>query len=106
MWHSDEIKEHWPQIFHLTYLEGLRYFPEDRIFFTPGNGLESVAGSSVALYFLWWIPYVCFQLLFGIDLPKKFKEDGSPAKPKWDTGEYTQRCIMLACAEIEIMLMK
>eukprot|EP00985_Skeletonema_marinoi_P033770 scaffold42116_cov241-Skeletonema_marinoi.AAC.1 len=85
MWHSAEIKEHWPYIFHLTYLEGLKYFPEEGIFFTPGDGLDSVAGSSVALYFLWWIPYVCFQLLIGIDLPKKIKDDGTPAKPVWDT---------------------
>eukprot|EP00986_Skeletonema_menzelii_P019292 scaffold27514_cov166-Skeletonema_menzelii.AAC.1 len=85
MWHSAEIKEHWPSIFRLTYLEGLRYFPEEGIFFTPGDGLDSVAGSSVALYFLWWIPYVCFQLLVGIDLPRKFNDDGTPAKPKWDT---------------------
>jgi hypothetical protein len=25
------------------------------------------------------------MLLFGIDLPRKFKNDGSPAKPKFDT---------------------
>ena len=75
MWHSAEIKEHWPYIFRLTYLEGLHYFPEDGIFFAPGDGLESVAGSSVALYFLWWIPYVCFQLLAGLELPEKVNWD-------------------------------
>ena len=85
MWHADELRDHYPSIFHLTYLEGLKYFPVDGIFFTPGTGLESVAGNSVALYLLWWIPYVCFQLLIGIDLPKKIKDDGTPAKPKWDT---------------------
>ena len=49
------------------------------------TGLDSVAGNSVALYLLWWIPYVCFMLLFGIDLPRKFHPDGTPANPKYDT---------------------
>jgi hypothetical protein len=44
-----------------------------------------VAGNSVALYLLWWIPYVCFMLLVGIDLPRKYHLDGSPASPKYDT---------------------
>jgi len=85
LWHSDEIKEAWPSIFHLTYMKGLKYFPDEGIFFAPGTGLDSVAGNSIALYLLWWIPYVCFQLLIGIDLPKKVNDDGTPAKPKWDT---------------------
>lgn len=51
------------------------------------QGLDSVAGNALVLYLLWWIPYVCFMLLVGIDLPKKFKYDGTPKNPKWDTGE-------------------
>jgi hypothetical protein len=37
------------------------------------------------LYLMWWIPYVCFMLLLGIDLPNKTKYEGTPNNPKWDT---------------------
>lgn len=47
--------------------------------------MDSVVGNAVVLYLLWWIPYVCFMLLIGLDLPKKFKFDGTPNNPKWDT---------------------
>lgn len=44
-----------------------------------------MAGSSVALYLLWWIPYTCFMLAVGINLPKRHNSDGTPANPKFDT---------------------
>jgi len=47
--------------------------------------MNSVIGCSTALYFMWWIFYVSFMLLVGIDLPKKFKANGEKANPKWDT---------------------
>ena len=49
------------------------------------QGLDSVVGNAIVLYLLWWIPYVCFMLLIGIDLPKKFRDDSTPNNPKWDT---------------------
>ncbi|KAL7537805.1 hypothetical protein ACHAXR_008105 [Thalassiosira sp. AJA248-18] len=85
MWHSEQIKNAWPDIFHLTYMDDIHYFPKAGPIFTPGSGLDSVVGNAIVLYLLWWIPYVCFMLLFGIDLPKKFKYDGTPNNPKWDT---------------------
>ena len=85
VWHSAEIREAWPDIFYLNYFEGMTFLPRDSWFFVPGSALESVVGNSVALYLLWWIPYVCFMLLIGIDLPKKHTYDGMPANPKWDT---------------------
>jgi len=85
MWHAEDIRSTWPEIFHLTYMDKIHYFPESGPFFAPGSGLDSVVGNAVVLYLLWWLPYVCFMLLFGIDLPKKFKYDGTPNNPKWDT---------------------
>jgi hypothetical protein len=34
---------------------------------------------------LWWIPYVCFMILIGIDLPRKTTHKGGQNDPKWDT---------------------
>lgn len=114
MWKGDMIREAWPDVFHLSYLDHVHYFPESGMFFVPGSGelgslvpihfpdfsadvnkltsciwkflgLDSVAGNSVTLYLLWWIPYVCFMLLFGIDIAKKYNPDGTPANPKYDT---------------------
>ncbi|KAL7477990.1 hypothetical protein ACHAW6_003777, partial [Cyclotella cf. meneghiniana] len=85
MWKGDLIREAWPRIFSLSYAEKVRYFPEEGVFFVPGSGLGSVAGNAIALYLLWWIPYVCFMLLVGIDLPRKYNTDGNPANPKYDT---------------------
>ncbi len=77
VWSHEKIVEAWPNLFDLSYLEyGLSYF----------GGTGSVASCSTAFYFTWWIIYVCFMLLGGgIDLPKKFNKDGSPANPKYDT---------------------
>jgi len=85
IWHAIEIREAWPHIFHLSYMEGMTYLPHDGPFFIPGSGLDSVLGNSIALYLLWWLPYVCFMLLIGIDLPKKFSFNGTPRTPHWDT---------------------
>eukprot|EP00578_Thalassiosira_sp_NH16_P026582 CAMPEP_0181087492 /NCGR_PEP_ID=MMETSP1071-20121207/6299_1 /TAXON_ID=35127 /ORGANISM="Thalassiosira sp., Strain NH16" /LENGTH=397 /DNA_ID=CAMNT_0023169379 /DNA_START=172 /DNA_END=1362 /DNA_ORIENTATION=+ len=85
IWHSDAVRSAWPGIFHLTYMDEIHYFPKSGPIFAPGSGLDSVVGNSVVLYLLWWIPYVCFMLLIGIDLPKKLKYDGTPNNPKWDT---------------------
>lgn len=85
MWHADDIRSAWPEVFHLTYMDKIHYFPADGLFFVPGTGLDSVVGNTVVLYLLWWIPYVCFMLLVGIDLPRKVRPDGTPKNPRWDT---------------------
>eukprot|EP00970_Alexandrium_tamarense_P013717 scaffold3640_cov201-Alexandrium_tamarense.AAC.2 len=38
LWHWEDIKESWPSIFHLSYMDGLHYFPKDGAFFVPGSG--------------------------------------------------------------------
>ncbi|KAL7544954.1 hypothetical protein ACHAWF_008326 [Thalassiosira exigua] len=85
MWHSRDIRAAWPNIFHLSFMDNVHYFPREGPFFVPGSGLDSVAGNAVVFYWLWWIPYVCFMLLFGIDLPKNISPDGTSKTPKWDT---------------------
>lgn len=77
VWYHDAIIEAWPSLFNLSYLQdGMTYF----------GGADSIATYSTAFYFTWWVLYVCFMLGGGgIDLPKKFKPDGTPANPKYDT---------------------
>lgn len=41
LWHSAEIRAAWPEVFHLTYIESLRYFPEEGPFFVPPSVRES-----------------------------------------------------------------
>ena len=38
MWHSADIKEAWPSIFQLTYMEQIHYFPKSGPIFAPGSG--------------------------------------------------------------------
>ena len=37
-WKGDLIREAWPDVFHLSYLDNLHYFPEDGMLFVPGSG--------------------------------------------------------------------
>mmetsp|Transcript_33596 Transcript_33596/g.69059 ORF Transcript_33596/g.69059 Transcript_33596/m.69059 type:complete len:423 (+) Transcript_33596:245-1513(+) len=87
MWHSAEIKETWPSLFDLSHLSDMHYFPTNgSIFVVPGTELDSIVGNAIVLYLAWWMPYVIFMLLGGLDLPKKFQADGvTPANPKFDT---------------------
>jgi len=87
LWHWQQVKAAWPEIFHFSYMDNIHYLPKDGgLFVFPGSSLDCVVGNSIVLYLLWWIPYVCFMLLVGIDLPKKFREDGvTPKNPKYDT---------------------
>lgn len=54
-----------------------------------GRGLGSVAGNGIALYFLWFIPYVIWMVTIGLDLPRtnrrRKKRDGTPYPSKYDT---------------------
>jgi hypothetical protein len=38
MWKGDLIKEAWPDVFHLSYLDKVHYFPDSGMFFAPGSG--------------------------------------------------------------------
>ena len=76
VWYNDAIIAAWPALFNLSYLnDDVNYF----------GGSDSVAALSTAFYFTWWVLYIAFMLGGGIDLPKKYKPDGSPANPKYDT---------------------
>ena len=90
-WHWAEMHEAWPNLFDLSYIEDdqVKFFPENGPFFLPGTGLGSVAGNGIALYFLWFIPYVIWMVTIGLDLPRtnrrRKKRDGTPYPPKYDT---------------------
>mmetsp|Transcript_35126 Transcript_35126/g.75854 ORF Transcript_35126/g.75854 Transcript_35126/m.75854 type:complete len:462 (+) Transcript_35126:33-1418(+) len=75
-WHSDEITASWPKAFNFAYMDEIRYF----------GGMDSVAGCSTFLYFMWFLFYISFMLLVGINLPRKYeKNSGALANPKYDT---------------------
>ena len=65
----------------------------DDVSFFSGNGnswplaFGSVAGNTLALYGLWWILYVVFMLIIGMDLPRydRKRADGTMRVPKYDT---------------------
>lgn len=85
-WHSDEIREAWPNVFRLQNLENLDFFPPEMgPFFLPGTGLESIAGTAVLIYFMWFIPYTSWMLLVGLDLPRKDRDK----PPVYDTVFHT-----------------
>jgi hypothetical protein len=81
-WHADEIRDAWPNVFQLQALHDPHFFPPDQgPFFLPGQGLGSIAGNAVLIYILWFIPYVSWMLLMGMDLPRK----NLPQPPVYDT---------------------
>ena len=89
MWHTPDILRCWPNIFHLTYMDAIEFFPTTTTatLNVLGGGSNSVVGNAIGLYLSWCIPYIGFMLLCGgINLPKKYQRDGiTPAHPKWDT---------------------
>lgn len=90
-WHSDEILEAWPTFFKLDMVDRVVFFPEQGPLFLPGQGLGTVAGNATALYFLWWIPYVAWMSVWGLDLTRKVRRrksrDGLPLPTsKYDTA--------------------
>jgi hypothetical protein len=94
-WNTDLIREAWPHIFGLDYLDEVHFFPSRNNaasgsnwwILIPGNGLGSIAGNANALYLIWFIPYVLWMLVFGMNLPRKNRrqKDGSLIVPRWDT---------------------
>ncbi|KAL9184726.1 hypothetical protein ACHAXT_012696 [Thalassiosira profunda] len=76
MWNSEDISAAWPGVFSISsYIGQITYY----------GGLDSVAWCATALYFLWFIFYISFMLLVGINLPRKYNHNGTDAHPEWDT---------------------
>lgn len=38
LYSGDLIREAWPDVFHLSYLDHVHYFPEEGMLFAPGSG--------------------------------------------------------------------
>jgi hypothetical protein len=87
MWYSDEIREAWPGVFEFDYFNDIKFLPDEHFFILPGTHLDTVAGSTLALYYMWFIPYLSWQVLIGLNLPRKnlVDRDGKPIVPKYDT---------------------
>lgn len=75
-WHTEEIRQAWPNVFHLEDLEDPDFYP-------AGTGQDSIAGNAVLIYLMWLIPYTSWMLLVGMDLPRKNKSSGK--LPVYDT---------------------
>jgi len=86
-WNYQEIHDAWPKMFKLSYMDNIKFFPEGKVFFLPGTGMGTVAGNTIAFYFVWFIPFVCWMLLIGMNLPKKNRrnKDGTLVIPMYDT---------------------
>lgn len=76
-WHGDKIQGAYPQIFQLDYFEDMRFFPSN----ISGEG--SIAGNATLVYVSWLIPYICWMLLQGLDLPRKTGKKS--VSPTYDT---------------------
>lgn len=77
-WHSEELNNAYPQIFHLDYLENISFFPTGNI--SSGG---SILGNAALVYVGWFIPYTSWMLLQGLDLPRKSAKKSFP--PTYDT---------------------
>lgn len=87
VWHTAEIQEAYPHIVDLSYMDQIIFLPEVKFFILPCTHLGTVAGNTLALYVAWWVPYIIFQTLIGIKLPRKNRKDknGNAIVPKYDT---------------------
>lgn len=85
VWHAAEIKEAWPSIFFLDYLVEIQFFPSSGEKWWLALGY--IAGNAVVLYAVWWILYLAFMLVKGMDLPRydRRKADGTIIRPIFDT---------------------
>lgn len=75
-WNSSVMKEVWPTFWYDDY-DFLNFWPK-------GSFTGSVFGNSLIFYFAWAVPYMIWQLLIGIDLPKEHSRR-QHRPPKWDT---------------------
>jgi Protein of unknown function (DUF2838) len=90
LWHGDQVREAWPMLFQLNYLDDVHFFPESGPYFIPGvGGLGTVAGNGIAVYVAWFIPYVTWMVTIGLDLPRTTRrakgKDGQSLLPRYDT---------------------
>lgn len=86
-WNYPEIHDAWPKMFQLSFVEDIKFFPENTRFIVPFTGIGTIAGNTIAFYFMWFIPYTIWMVLFGLDLPRKNRKDkdGNIIEPKYDT---------------------
>mmetsp|Transcript_21449 Transcript_21449/g.27734 ORF Transcript_21449/g.27734 Transcript_21449/m.27734 type:complete len:391 (+) Transcript_21449:118-1290(+) len=91
MWHSDEIVEAWPTVFHLKHTD-IDFYPSDQFgpFFLPTQGLGTVSGNAMNLYYLWWACYYIWMVVNGLELTRTRRDaNGKITKsPKYDTVYY------------------
>jgi hypothetical protein len=71
MWHADAIREAWPNMFKLNCYKSVKFLPDDRFLIIPGKHIGSVADNTIALYMLWFVPYVSYMIVIGLDMPRK-----------------------------------
>lgn len=85
VWHATEIKEAWPSIFFLDYLDEIQFFPSSGDDWPLALGY--ICGNAVVLYAAWWVFYLGFMLVIGMNLPRydRKKIDGTLVRPKYDT---------------------
>jgi hypothetical protein len=79
-WKAGEILEAWPNAFALDY---------EIVFWPQGSFTGCVFGNTIIAYFVWFVPYLIWQLYYGLDLPRSERKtklaDGSPAPAVYDT---------------------
>mmetsp|Transcript_25941 Transcript_25941/g.38848 ORF Transcript_25941/g.38848 Transcript_25941/m.38848 type:complete len:486 (+) Transcript_25941:130-1587(+) len=80
-WNSSVMREVWP-VFWYENFDFLNFWPREGL---PG----SVLGNSLIYYFCWAVPYMIFQLVIGLDLPRTHRKmktkEGIPKQPFYDT---------------------
>lgn len=85
MWKTDALREAWPGIFTLDYLQDVSFISESGFPLKLGT----IAGNGVAIYTIWFMVYVTWMVTVGMDLPRKVRRtkgpDGQPLPPKYDT---------------------
>jgi hypothetical protein len=88
-WQYQDIHDAWPRLFKLHYIQDVQFFPSDSKFIIPGTGLGTIAGNTIFIYFLWFVPYVIWMLVWGMNLPRKQRthKDGTVTTltPMYDT---------------------
>ncbi len=99
-WNNHLFEGTWPAFWlggrrgeedHNNIFEFLNFWPTDIYGIADGREgfLGSVFGNSMIFYFVWFIPYMIFQLCIGLDLPKQNRRsmtsEGIPKLPKYDT---------------------
>lgn len=97
-WHADAIVERWPSLFPSLeeFNDNMHFFPRGRRgpFFLPFQGLGTIAGNANTLYWLWFVPYVTWMCIWGLDLTRTNRrrkdKDGLPLPTSmYDTAYHS-----------------